>query len=170
MTRFEKIEAYGTAVAAEKLMAIIEIDRQRESLILQVQAKAPVISELLDTAELCVKNGIHLGTIEKDSGTRYARFVTDGIRHHLGFAIDDAFYLDRYKNPNPEVGGYPHKIGFAGGGWNGEDFFVDRKGNVVAGQNKRDFIEVAGAFVRNIDEFAEKFYAYVDEICSRKVK
>ena len=46
----------------------------------------------------------------------------------------------------------------------------DRNGNVVAGQDKEDFIEVAGAFVRHIDEFAEKFYAYVDEICSRKVK
>ena len=170
MTRFEKIEAYGSAVANEKLMTIIEIGKRRENVIQALREKAPVISELLDTAELCVKNGIHLGTIEKEGGSRYARFVTDGIRHHLGFAIDDAFYLERYKNPNPEVGGYPHKIGFAGGGWNGEDFFVDRKGNVIAGQNKRDFNDVAGAFVRNIDEFAEKFYAYVDDICSRKVK
>ena len=139
-----------------------EEKNEKEILLAKICNKAEVITSLIDTANVCVRNGIHLG--EFVGIIKHPRFVTNGIDHCLGFVISNPHYPAHNKNPHPMMGGLATSIGYEGGGWCGGDFYVNGDGDVICGINHKRFFDLANAFLSEIDKFAEEFYAYIDNL------
>ena len=160
--RIKAIEAYGKRRKDEAIKKELAKKNEKEILLAKICNKAEVITSLIDTANACVRNGIHLGKFV--GSLKHPQFVTDGIDHHLGFVISNTHYPEHYKNPHPMIGGLATSIGYEGGGWNGGNFYVDGNGDVISGLEHKRFFELAKDFLSEIDKFAEEFYAYIDNL------
>lgn len=148
-------ERVNDANRAKEEMAI----RKRYDCISMIKGKKDVIAKLIDMGTFCVNHGIHLGKKKGD----YPEFVSEYIDHKMGFAIKDSYYMIRYKNPSPIMGGTPTAVGYRGGGVCGEDFLVNEYGEIICGDKKKDFIDIAQRFIREIDSLADRFYKYVEK-------
>lgn len=161
--RIKEIEAYAKRREEDAIQKELAEKNEKEILLAKICNKAEVINSLIDTANVCVRMGIHLG--EFVGRIKHPRFVTDGIDHCLGFVISDSYYPERrYDNLTPMQGGFASAIGYEGGGWNGGDFYVNGDGDVIEGIDHKRFFELANAFLSEIDKFAEEFYSYIDNL------
>lgn len=160
--RIKEIEAYAKRREEESIQKELAEKNEKEILLAKICNKAEVITSLIDTANVCVRNGIHLG--EFVGIIKHPRFVTNGIDHCLGFVISNPHYPEHNKNPHPMMGGLATSIGYEGGGWCGGDFYVNGDGDVICGINHKRFFDLANAFLSEIDKFAEEFYAYIDNL------
>lgn len=160
--RIKEIEAYAKRSEEESIQKELAEKNEKEILLAKICNKAEVITSLIDTANVCVRMGLHLG--EFVGIIKHPQFVTDGIDHNLGFVISNTHYPEHYKNPQPMMGGLATSIGYEGGGWCGGDFYVNGNGNVICGLEHKRFFELAKDFLSEIDKFAEEFYAYIDNL------
>ena len=160
--RIKAIGAYGKRKKDEAIQKELAEKNEKEILLAKICNKAEVINSLIDTANVCVRNGIHLGGFV--GIIKHPRFVTNGIDHNLGFVISNPYYPEHYKNPHPMIVGLATSIGYEGGGWCGGDFYVDGNGVVICGLEHKRFFELAKDFLSEIDKFAEEFYAYIDNL------
>ena len=139
----------------------IDIEIKRQALIEAIRAQAEICNKLLNLGYACVINGIHLGNVDYQ---RHLAFVTNGITHKFGFFIKNPSYMIHSNNASAMIGGLPDGLGYAGGGWNGDDFKVDKNGEIIVGANHPRFMTLANDFLRDINKFEKEFYNYIDAL------
>ena len=131
----------------------------------EIKKFAPRIDEMLKVAIELRNNQIPLGVPIKDIACDKEPFVSDGIYHRLGF-------IDICRDG---VRTWHNAIGIIGGGYCGNDFYVDCNGEIVECAIKhgmfsylydpvRDFMDKASQFICEFDDFEKRFYDYVDTL------
>lgn len=145
MDRIERIKAFSNKVENEKIQKAIKEKAERDSLVQKIMQTRGTCKELIKLAETCVNNKVPLG----EQGTHGPKYKTEGIRHLFGFYV--------FKN---EVLG----LGYAGGGWNGDDFIVNKDGMIISGAKHPRFKQLAKDFIKDIEPFKNDFYSYIDTL------
>lgn len=164
--RIESVKNYAAARQATETQLQIAARKEHEQKLASLATYGERIGAMLDVATALVRNGIHLGKPKSRgvSGALYPKFVTDGICHQFGFRLERPFYLFPYNNASPLSGGIPDSVGFEGGGWNGQNFFVNRHGTVIEGANHPRFNSLYESFINNFNTFEKSFYDWVDHL------
>ena len=153
MSRIEEIKAYKIRKIEEEKQAEIKELNEIDELIGKVQELRPRIEELIETANVCVENGIPLSN--QYWGYK-ERLITDSYYHTVGLVQNWANKKFYY-------------VGFDGGGACGKyDFRTDGFDVFDEDEDTREpklpSKKHLTKFLERYDEFETKFYAYVDKI------
>lgn len=156
--RRKELDAKATEKQEQRRMVIENCNSAFKNL-------APRISDLIKICTCLLENNISIGIRTKDIIGYNEEFVTDGVRHGLGFYF-------RYNNGTRTLIG----IGIEGGGACGHDLAVDENGNIVVNPlNKviglwtyddayNDFYRKCQRFFEYFDSFEKRVFDYVDNL------
>lgn len=158
---FEKIENYANKKRCEYSN---ECERQAEELkgyAEKIKILAPRIKRLLDVAKKMHELRVYIGEPIKDIIGCRSSFVTDGIRHELGFFVDSKRSWEHFN----DSAAYPYAFGIKGGGADGCSVEVNEQGEIVRGyQYSYDTIKKMKKIISEFYEFEERFYGYVESL------
>lgn len=141
-----------------------EAERQRRELddyAKTIRDLAPRIKDLLEVAQAMHENRVYIGTPKRGMIGAYSEFVTDGIRHYLGFYVD----MKRSFESMNDAAGFPYAFGIEGGGCDGKSLEVNERGEIVRGfVYEFNTIDKMKKFIKGFPDFEKRFYAYVESL------
>lgn len=157
---FAKIDLAVEKIESAKQTEIDQENAKREAIYKRVNKYAPRIAEMVEVLEYMLNKGFIIPelyiTEGRQVGGKYLprEFFTDGIDHRLGF-------FNRRENG-------VIVFGVEGGGCNGRDFKTNAR---------FEFVELEGEHIYALeckarkvwdgfDEFANKFYAYINNLAN----
>lgn len=127
----------------------------------KIGALAPRIKDLLEVAQALHENRTYIGKPKCGMIGSYSEFVTDGIRHYLGFYVD----MKKSFEPMNTAAGYPYAFGIKGGGCDGKDLEVNERGEIVRGfACEFSTFDKMKKLIKGFDNFEARFYAYVGSL------
>ena len=154
MSRIDEIKAFAMRKEEEQNAKEIALSEKIEDYKSQIRALKPRIDELIETANVCLANGIKL---HNQYWEYKDKLCTDKCSHIVGFVLkwygETKVYL----------------LGIDGGGCCGKyDFRTDGDKIYEEHEDTRERIEPTiyhlEKFLNGFDAFESKFYAYVDRV------
>ena len=167
MANFEKMIAKLNGIGQRKQEEAENEHFKRAQTIVEYENKvialAPRIKKLMEIAKAMLASDVPFGKRTKDMIGYDEEFITDGIKHHLGF------YFEFAKDNSPLIG-----IGIKGGGCCGRNLAVDVNGNMVVKIDPYyhsyqydgywDYCHKCKELLNNFDGFERRVYEYVESL------